>query len=259
MPETKGLSESSSVVRSVERALDLLLAMESARRPIGVRELARVSGVPRATVQRLLSTLESRGFVQGDDGRYQLGASAVSLASSFASGNTLARTAAPILQQLAAASGETVSLYVRQGLDRVVVQRVSSPHPLRYSIQVGERLPLYVGAPGQVLAAAMPEGELRILLNGLDSIRLASGDALTKRELMAKLERVRQQGFAISIEERTTGVIAVAAPVVTPDKGTVAAVAVVGPPSRMPQEKIDYLIDETRHAAREMAQGYIQL
>lgn len=243
-------------VRSIERALDLLLAIEKAERPLGLTELARATGIHKATVQRIAGVLERRCFIQKEQGRYQLGAGIVPLARAFLTGNSLTRAALPLLEQLALVSGETASLFVRQGFDRVVVQRVDSPHPLRYNIRIGQRLPLHVGASGLVLAAAMPEGELQQLLNRLGEIRLATGDILTREMLHQKIERVRQQGFAVSQEEREIGVTSVAAPVVLSGRGTAAAIAVTGPPSRMTPEKVEYLVTEIRHVAQEMAAAY---
>lgn len=243
-------------VRSVERALDLLVALERAGGPLGVSELGRLTGMPKATAQRLLTVLERRGFLQKEEGRYQLGAGLVPLARAFLTGNSLTRSALPVLEELALLSGETACLYVRQGFDRIVVQRVESNHPMRYTIRVGQRLPLHVGAAGRVLAAAMPVEELRQLLDQVGPIRLASGRIVSREEFLAGLEEIRGRGIAISREERDTGVVSVAAPVVRRGRGTIAAVAVVGPPSRMTQEKVECLSVEIRGAAQRMAEGY---
>lgn len=243
-------------VRAIDRALDLLLTIEKAERPLGLTELARATGIHKATVQRIAGVLERRGFVQKEQGRYQLGAGIVPLARAFLTGNSLTRAALPLLEELALVSGETASLFVRQGFDRVVVQRVDSPHPLRYSVRIGQRLPLYVGASGLVLAAAMPEGELRELLCQLGEVRLATGETLTREMLRQKIQRIQQQGFAISQEEREIGVVSVSAPVVLSGRGTVAAIAVTGPPSRMTPEKVEFLVIETRRVAQEMTAAY---
>jgi IclR family transcriptional regulator, acetate operon repressor len=246
----------SGSVRSLERALDLLEALDRIGQPTGVRELGRTVGLASSTVQRLLSVLQRRGYVQNERGRYSLGAGVVSLARSFLAGSSLTRAAMPVLEELALLSGETSSLYVRQEFDRVVVQRVASPHPLRYSIEIGQRLPLHVGAAGLILAAAMPREQLAQLLDRLGEVRLATGEEMSRTDLVARLDRVRQQGLAISREERSLGVISVASPVPSPSRGVVAAVAVLGPPSRMDEEKVEYLAREVRRAGEEIGQRY---
>jgi DNA-binding IclR family transcriptional regulator len=95
-------------VRSVERAFDLLLALELSGQSLRLSDLARSTGIHKATAQRLLFVLERRGLAQRVHGRYQVGAAAMPLA-----------------------------------------QRVEGENPLRYTMPIGERLPLHVGArPG---------------------------------------------------------------------------------------------------------------
>lgn len=259
MPSASGTASASGSVRSVERALDLLLLLERINEPVGVRELARLADMPRATVHRLLVVLETRGFVQSDRGRYAIGPGIVPLAGAFLGGDSLVRISLPLLERLTIVSGETSSLYIRQGFERVVVQRVDSPHVLRYTVRIGQRLPLHLGAAGHVLAAGLPDEELAQLLSQVDQVRLSNGRILTRDELAERIERVRQQGFDISQEERELGVVAVAAPVVRPGKGTVAAIAVLGPPSRIPPDKAEQLSLEVRRAADEVSEGYRRL
>lgn len=243
-------------VRCVERTLDLLIALERAGRPMGVTDLGRATGMPKGTAQRLLQVLERRGFVQREDAQWQLGAGIVPLARAFLTENSLTRSSLPVLEELAMRCGETTCLYVRQGFDRVVVQRVESTHSLRYTIRVGQRLPLYVGAAGLVLAAAMPQEELQQLLDGAGTVRLATGEFRPRDMLLARLEEVRIRGVAISREEREAGVVSVAAPVVRQGIGTIAAVSVAGPPARMDQEKVDALLVEVQLAAQRISEGY---
>lgn len=258
MPDS-GTAGSTPSVRSAERTLDLLLMLEHTDGPVGVRELARLADMPRATVHRLLTVLESRGFVQSDRGRYAIGPGVVPLAGKFMVGDSLTRAALPMLERLTILSGETSSLYIRQGLERVVVQRVDSPHILRYTVRIGQRLPLHLGAAGHVLAAGLPDEELAQLLSQVDQVRLSSGRIMTREELAERIARVRLQGFDISQEERELGVVAVAAPVVRPGKGTIAAIAVLGPPSRLSPDKAEQLSLEVRRAANEIAESYTYL
>ncbi len=246
-------------VRSLERAFDLLERLERLRAPSGVRALESATGIPKATAQRLLDVLERRGYVQKDRGRYFLAAGVVRLARGFLAGDSLATIALPVLQELTALSGETCSLYIRQGFDRIIVQRVESPHPLRQHTAIGERLPLHIGGSGQVLCGGMPETLLRQYLEALSPVRLASGKSLSKKELWARCQQAQLRGYAIGVDERWDGVSSVAAPVVQKDKGVVAAINIAGPTSRMPVEKLEQLSLEVRRAAREISEKLGQL
>lgn len=251
--------EAGDSVRSVDRALDLLSALGRSGRPVGPTELSQTTGMPKTTTLRLLSVLEHRGLVHRSSGRYELGFGIISLAHVFLQTNSLARVALPVLERLSSESGETASLYVREGFDRVVVQRVESPHTLRYAIGIGQRLPLHLGSAGHVLCAAMADGELKALLDRIPEIRLASGSTMTRAEFAQRLEAVRQRGYDISYGERELGLASIAAPVLGAVGETIAVVMATGPQSRMTEEKIDRLVGVVQRAGRDIAQAYSQL
>lgn len=246
-------------VRSLERALDLMEALERLRTPAGVRALEQITRIPKATAQRLLDVLENRGYVQKERGRYALAAGTVRLARGFLAGDNLTTITLPVLQQLTALSGETCGLYIRQGGDRILVQRVESPHPLRHHTPIGERLPLHIGASGHILCAGMPDALLHRYLEGLGPIRLASGKPLGKKELLTRIQQARLQGYAVGIDERFAGIGSVAAPILRGGKEVIAAINIAGPSGRIPAEKLKQLALEVCRAANEISQKLEQL
>ncbi|HEX2923578.1 MAG TPA: IclR family transcriptional regulator C-terminal domain-containing protein, partial [Chloroflexota bacterium] len=183
----------------------------------------------------------------------------VPMAGAFLTGSSLARAALPALEELAMASSETASLQVRQGFDRVVVQRVLSVHSLGYSLHIGQRLPLLVGASGLILAGGMPSEGLSLLMDSVGEIRLADGRLLSHTDLLAKIEAVRRQGFAVSRGEREGGVISVAAPILRTGYPLNAAIAVTGPTSRMAEEKVDQLSITVKQVAADIAKVYSRM
>ena len=220
---------------------------------MGVRALEAATGIPKATGQRLLDAFERRGYVQKDRGRYALAPATVRLARGYLAGDSLITIAMPVLQALAALSGETCALYVRQGFDRILVQRVESPHPLRHNTPIGERVPLHLGASGQILCVGMPDDLLQRYLDGVAPTRLASGKVLRKKDVLARCQQARTRGYAMAVDERFGGISAVAAPVVHETRGVVAAINLAGPSSRM-SDKLEQLSFDVRAAAREISE-----
>ncbi len=246
----------SSATRSVERTLHLLLAMEEAGRPMGLSELGRAVQLPKPTVQRLLSVLEKYGFSEKWQGRYHLGIAVLPLGHAFLLSKELTRVTLPILQELAHASGETASLFVRSGFHRIVVQRVDGLNPLRYILPTGQRLPLHLGGAGKVLAAAMPENEVKKMLEKVGEIRLATGESVTRQKFLAELDQVRRQGYAIGSNERVIGAVSVGAPVVDAAGATIAAVTVAGLTERLTLRRLERLSVEVRAAAKAIGERY---
>ena len=179
-----------SGVGVLDKAISILDALEAG--PLSLTALVAATGVSRATAHRLASALAVHGFVGRDtESRFCLGPRLTR--------PDLPAVAAPALERLRDATGESVQVYVRRGEQRLCVAALESPHGLRTIVPVGAVLPLEVGSAGRVL----------------------SGDP----EAAAK-------GWVQSVEERQRGVASVSAPVRGPDGAVVAAVSVSGPIER---------------------------
>jgi IclR family transcriptional regulator, acetate operon repressor len=244
-----------SPMRSLERALHILDAMEDAGGSINVTRLGNASHLPRATVLRIISVLEKYGYVNKRQGRYRLGAAVLPLAHAYMLGDELTRVTLPVLQELAHTSEETASLFVRRGSKRILVQRVDGLQPLRFLLPIGQGLLLPTGA-GKVLAAALPEEELDRVMDEIGERTLANGKRLTRETLRAELKRIRRQGYSFSDGERAVGTFSIAAPVVDAEGTTIAAVSVAGATERLTPKKIESLSIEVRAAAKAIAERY---
>ena len=139
-------------VAAVDRALGILSAFRSGDRSLELAELAKRTGLVKSTIIRLAVSLERAGMlVRLPDGSYQLGAETLRLGSTYQSSLDLEHHVMPVLEQLVEATGESASLYVRRGNQRLCLFRVDSPHRLRLHVVAGEMRPMDKGAIAQVL------------------------------------------------------------------------------------------------------------
>ena len=237
-----------STMRSLERAFDLLGVLESNILPMRLTTIAHEAGLAVSTTQRILAVLEARGLVERRASHYQLGVGIVPLAHAYLMGNRLSAAALPVLQELAAATGLTASLFVRLGFHRVVVARVQGEQPLRYVLPIGDRLPLHLG-PGRVLAAHLSADDLEELLELTGDVVFDSGKRLTAAEFRASLERIRADGYLVARGERAAGISSISAPVLSAQSGVPAVVVVSGTDDRVDDETVPALVNEVKMAA----------
>jgi IclR family transcriptional regulator, acetate operon repressor len=242
-------SKSTSNMRSLERAFDVLGVLQEAKQPLRLSEVARHCGLHIATVQRILNVLLDRGYVARTGDSYTAGPAALAVAHAFMVTSPLNLLAQTTLQQLAASTGYTASLYVRVENSRVLVARVESGSPLSYVLPVGERLPLYLGSAGKIFLAEMATEAIDAILPGSGRIDLASGKSVTRAELLAQLEKIRSDGHAVSVSERNYGIASVTAPVRAADGALAAVLGVTGPADELTDPQIARLITEVRRAA----------
>ncbi|MNI66543.1 HTH-type transcriptional repressor AllR [compost metagenome] len=139
----------------------------------------------------------------------------------------------PEMEHLRDVLEETVSLYVRDGLERIRIQAVQSNQTIRRVAQVGARLPLYVGASSKVLVAFADSSVVEQVLASP-----SWPSTLDKEVFLRQMEEVREWGYATSVEEREVGAAAVAVPIYNRSQKLAAALAVSGPSNRLTLEKM---------------------
>lgn len=214
-------------VQVLERSLALLDELASG--PASAQDLARRTDVPRSTVFRLLGDLEKAHYAARDeDGRFRLGLRLLELGSAVHDQFRLTDVARTLLEDLRDATSLTVTLTVREETDAICIERLESPHAIRFTIAIGRRTPLHAGAQGKVLLAYAPS-EVRedVLSRPLE--RMASGTITGLGVLRKDLARIRARGFATSDAEVNDGARGIAAAVRDSSRQVIAAIAVAGP------------------------------
>jgi IclR family acetate operon transcriptional repressor len=238
-------------VQSVDRALDLLEALASSGQPLGVSELAGLTRLPEGTAHRLLRSLLQRGYVrQTPDRKYGLGSSVLRLRD--AGHRTLASAAGPALARLVEISGETANLAVLEGDTAVYVGQVPSGRALRMFAEVGRQVYVHCTAVGKVLVADLPERQVRAMLARVGMPARTPATITDPDALLAQLELVRRQGFAVDDGEEETGVRCLAVPV-RDGRQVVAAVSVSGPADRLLPDHLPALAARLQPVADELA------
>lgn len=221
-------------VQAVMAALGILDCFEK-EPALTLKQIIDLTGLTRNRIMRLTGTLEECGYLtrSGTGGRFRLGPKLLVLGKVYERNYDLIRLARPIVKKLARETGESASLYVIDGQYRLVLVREEGTQAVRYTVNEGQRLPLYAGASGKVLLAFGPESLSRDLI-GRDRLEsLTPNTIATGQDLAQELESIRAQGFAVSEAERNPDAASVAAPVFNHRQDLVGAMSIAGPISRM--------------------------
>jgi DNA-binding IclR family transcriptional regulator len=219
-------------MQSADKALAILAAFDEGRPDLGVSELAAELGMHKSTVSRLCAALERRGLVRRAGERFAPGPELARLGALALRGLELVETARAPLERLAGHTGETVNLAVRDGERALNVLQVDAAHFVGVTDWTGRAAPLHASANGKALLA-FGGSELPRRLP-----RLTTRTLVERSVLRAELERVRQAGYAVAVEELELGLHAVAAPVYGALGACVAAVSVSGPAYRLPEPRL---------------------
>lgn len=243
-------------VQAIERCIDVLAALSTG--PRNLTEVARQTTLSKATVFRLLASLGYRHLVIKDaaTNQYLLGPGCLELLEGVMSGlGAIGNAAGLILARLAKETGETVTIHVRLGGQRVCIAEVPSPQPIHYTAGVGATAPLYVGAAGKILLAAMGDEERKKALRSLRLDEVTDRTLTNQEALIAELAEVREQGWALSFGERVAGASALSVPTRAGDLS--AALSILGPDNRLTEDRLRTLVPVVRSAAARAEEAMI--
>lgn len=242
-------------IASVDRALRLLLLVGQRSR-VRLSEASDELGVAPSTAHRLLAMLAFHGFVRpdGDRSGYVAGPALAEIGRAALREADLRRLARPVVEDLAARTGETVHLAVLDGRLVRYLDAVESARALRVAARTGRALPAHCTAAGKALLAALTPRQVSALLAGGD-LEAATARSITAPGVLARhLAKARRAGHAVNVEESEEAVAAVAAAV--RDHGrALAALSVAGPVWRMDAARREVVAGEVRAAAGRLEQA----
>ncbi|MFF4353285.1 IclR family transcriptional regulator C-terminal domain-containing protein [Streptomyces sp. NPDC001530] len=218
-------------IESLARGLTVITAFGEGRAELTLTEVARATGLARATARRALITLEHLGYVTTHDRVFLLTPRVLGLGFPPLSRTSLPEIAAPHLTELSQRLHDSVSLAILSGDEIHYTGRVATSRIMSVNITVGTRLPAYATSLGRVILADLPEPPLPELLP------LTPHTLTDPEKLRAELDHVRDAGYALVDEELEEGLRSIAVPVRGRDGRVVAAVNVAMHSSRRTREE----------------------
>jgi DNA-binding IclR family transcriptional regulator len=224
----RGTASAVKGVPSAERALAVLTAFRQGDGALSLADLAKRTGLVKSTIMRLAVSLQHYQLLARlPDGRYRLDAGILRLGVTYQQAFNLQDHVLPVLERLAAATGETATFYVRHGEERLCLFRVESSNPIRMRVQPGDIRPMDDSAISQVLRRyeTQPAND-----------RAGDGVAL----------------YTSGVADPHTA--ALATPVFGADAALVGGLAIAGPATRLTPERAQALKELLVEAGTELSQ-----
>jgi len=235
-------------VKSADRTILILEAFAEALEPLALSDLARRIDIPVSACHGLVRTLSARGYLYevGPRRGYYPTQRWLDKARLIASRDPLLERAAPAMEALAAATGETVVLAKRAGAATLYLKVIESRHAVRYSAQAGDQKPLHASSIGKAILLQLPPEEREALLAGARLARFTPNTLTSRERLEQDLAAGLKRGWTHSRGENVPDVHAIAVPLRI--AGEPYGLAVAGPEHRMAPNL-------ARHAKRLLGAG----
>ncbi|MEA3339126.1 MAG: IclR family transcriptional regulator [Chloroflexota bacterium] len=250
------MSEKRYYIESLGRGLQILEVFSEASPNLSLTEIASIVELDKSTVFRFVYTLENLGYLERDPDtkRYRPGLNVLRLGFSALNSLEIAQVARSYLRALSAECGETTNMTIRDGTEIVYVARNKTQQIISVDLQPGSRLPVYCTSMGKAQLIDLSRQELCDLLGEGLYPKMGPNTITTLDGLVAELDKVRRQGYAINDEELAAGLRSVAAPIRNRDGEVAAAVNISAPSARASREEIEHtLAPLVVNAAREIS------
>src|SRR3984893_6635661 len=241
-------------VQSVDRALLIIETLAEDDEGYRLSDLAIRTGLSTSTVHRLLSTLESRRFVQLDrtELKWHVGARSFTVGATFARRRNFSTQAVPYLRKLRDLTRETANLAVVDDEFIIVLTRMESREIMRSLTKVGGRVAMVASGVGKAVLATYSDEDVSAIIRHHGMPRLTEKSIVRPSDLFKELAKVRRDGYAIDDEEACMGLRCIASVVYNDCGEPLAAMSVSGMTSRLTDDRLPALGQTVREVAAEL-------
>jgi IclR family transcriptional regulator, pca regulon regulatory protein len=218
-------------IESTAKSLAVLECFSTERQRLNATQAAERAGLTRAAARRHLLTLQSLGYLEGEEGSFWLTPRVLKLAGIYLSSARLPRAVQPTLNRLAFDTGQAFSVAVLDR-DEVVIVARSGEHRshslvMPHGVHLGARLPAFATSTGRVLLSEFNSAQCKAMLATQKLSALTPKTLTTKQAILNEISQARRDGYSEVSEEHEFGVRALAVPLRDARGNVIAALNVV--------------------------------
>ncbi len=236
-----------------DRTFRVLEAAVDAGEPVGPRGLARITGIDRSAVGRILQQLSDLDVLERRDDGYVAGPRLFTLARVLEARDTLPMAIGPVLGALVERFDETCYACAYHGGVAIFTHEVQSTKPLRFVVELGRPVPLHAGAAGRAILAGLDPEDVRAVLGEAPLPALTHATITDPERIVALAAEDRARGYTVSREERVAGGASIAAPFFDHAGRCHGSVVFTTPLSRLDDEQIGEIGSAVAESARALS------
>lgn len=239
-----------NTIKSLDRALEVLVQLGEMQGGT-LSEIAGALNQSPATIYRVLTTFQGRGFADFDEQSqvWSIGPAAFLTGSQFLRRTSLVERARPIMRDLMEATGETANLGIERDGMVLFLGQVETHATIRAFFPPGTASAMHASGIGKALLCRMDDKRQREVLAASQLEQYTPFTLTDPDAMIADLHAAKARGYALDGEERNIGMRCIAAPVFNVFGEVVAGISVSGPTTRITEDRIDALAAHVMDAA----------
>ncbi len=239
------------MVQSIDRAMQIIqiLVSDDSRQTWSISEIAEKTSLPLSTVHRLISSMMKHSLVMQvpETKQYKVGYMWMEIGLRQLENMDTRAVARSVMERLAHEVKESIYLSIPHGTDAIIIERVDSPLSVRIIDNLGERIPLHIGAANKTMLANLEPKEAERIVKQL----LSSPE--TRQALLERLPEIKRNGYAVSYGEKTEGTASIAAPIIGFNQKVTGALSIGVLSYSITDDRLAFLIDKVKEGAKEIS------
>ncbi len=242
--------------KSLDRAFKILFVFNKTDKHLTAETIAERAGLPRGSVYRYINALIENKLLEKDEGKntFRLGFRLLYFSEIIHYNTTLEKVAQPYMERLAKTLEETVQLTIRDEYVGIAIHSVESSAPIKVAPPIGGTVPIHAGANNKVILAFLDRSEWDVVCS-LELQKFTDHTITDPKDLIADLEKTRQNGYAFSKEELHYGAWGVAAPIFNANGKAIASIGISAPLTKHSQQKQQATIELTQSFAKNISES----
>ncbi|WGT50546.1 IclR family transcriptional regulator domain-containing protein [Thioclava nitratireducens] len=206
------LNKPTDFIASFAKGLRVIECFGAETPRLSIAEVAQATGFDRATARRCLLTLNAEGYADYDGKFFTLTPKVLRLGMGALASLPLAQIVQPWLDQLTDRIGQSCSVSILDGTEIVYLARAAQRRVMSIGLMPGSRLPAHCTSMGRVLLAALPPEDARAAVEASDLTPRTAYSLTDPGEILARIDQVRRDGYAVIDQEVEIGLRSIAVP-----------------------------------------------
>jgi DNA-binding IclR family transcriptional regulator len=238
-------------IQSVARAMEMMLFMGNAGKPLTLTEISRGLGLNMSTAHGILNTLKNFDMISQDpeNDKYFLGFNLLRLGNKVPDALDLYRICRPYITELSEFYGDTVHIALLSNDEAVYIDKVEGKRAYRLTSRVGERRPLHCCSIGKAMLAFLSEKKLKPILERITLSAITPYTITSSEDFLQHLDMVRKLGYALDWEETEIGLCGAGAPILNHKSEVLAAISIAMPTNRFRKHGGDSIGEQIKKTA----------
>lgn len=221
------------IIPNLDRALRVLEHLSTRQEGGSITEIANQLSFPKNSVFRILRTLAASGYLDEHDKRYRLNSKILSMGYSAVKSTHLIEACMGEMRTLRDEIDETIFVGTLSEGRVVILEELPSFQLVKFTIEIGHKVPIHASAPGKAILAFLPAAEQKSLLAHIAFTRFNDRTIPGTKAMMKEIERIQAAGYALDLGEEVVELWCAAAPILDYRAYPIASIWLSGPEFRV--------------------------